>query len=371
METQVIIVYAKKDPKEGVINPGPHQIYKNPRVVLENRTLTKLNSNEIRVQMLYAGICGTDVHLTEQNPQTGYIKSSAPADIPAEGRVIGHEGVGRIIATGKEVVHLEVGAIVAFESIIVCHYCDACRKGNFNQCHNAQLLGMEKEGLFGTLVDIPAMLAHDVSAIAKTDADLQAIACVEPAAVAYVACQNTQVKGGDCVVIFGAGPIGLFTAMLSKSIFGASTVHIVEPVAFRRKFAEKWGDHVYSVDEFFENPPNRIDVVVEASGYLENINRVFRQINANGRVVLLARSGKPLVLEGVDHMITNAISVMGSRGHLCGAFSDILRLHHEGRIALDDMVTAVLKSPKALSDILNRSDKIINENCKVLVKFGD
>jgi D-xylulose reductase len=173
------------------------------------------------------------------------------------------------------------------------------------------------------------------------------------------------------VVIFGAGPIGLFTAMLSKSIFGASTVHIVEPVAFRRKFAEKWGDHVYSVDEFFENPPNRIDVVVEASGYLENINRVFRQINANGRVVLLARSGKPLVLEGVDHMITNAISVMGSRGHLCGAFSDILRLHHEGRIALDDMVTAVLKSPKALSDILNRSDKIINENCKVLVKFGD
>jgi len=371
METKVIVVYADKEPVKGVVNPGPHQTYKNPRVVLEKRTLKKLNPNEIRVQMLYAGICGTDVHLTERNSKTGYIRSSAPANIPVEGRVIGHEGIGEIIAIGMNVAYLQVGAIVAFESIIVCHFCDACRKGNFNQCHNAQLLGMEKEGLFGTIVDMPAMLAHDVSAIAKTDADLKAIACVEPAAVAYVACQNTQVKGGDCVVIFGAGPIGLFTAMLSKSVFGASTVHIVEPVDFRRKFAEKWGDHVYSVDEFFDNPPQNIDVVVEASGFLDNINRVFRQINANGRVVLLARSGKPLVLEGIDHMITNAISVMGSRGHLCGAFSDILRLHQEGRINLGDMVTAVLNTPEKLSDILNRSDKIINENCKVLVRFGE
>jgi len=309
--------------------------------------------------------------LTEKNPQTGYIKSSAPAYIPAEGRVIGHEGVGKIIAIGDEVTHLEIGAIVAFESIIICHFCDTCRKGNFNQCHNAKLLGMEKDGLFGTIVDIPAILSHNVTNIAKTDTDLQAIACVEPAAVAYVACQNTHIKGGDCVVVFGAGPIGLFTAMLSKAIFGASTVHIVEPVAFRRKFAEKWGDYVYSVDEFFDNPPQGIDVVVEASGFLDNVNRVFRYINANGRVVLLARSGKPLVLEGVDHMITNAISVMGSRGHLCGAFSDILRLHQEGRISLHDMVTAVLDTPEELSDILNCSDSIINENCKVLVRFSD
>ncbi len=371
METKVIVVYADKEPIEGVINPGPHQTYKNPQVVLETRTLKTLKPDEIRVKMLYAGICGTDVHLTEKNPKTGYIRSSAPANIPTEGRVIGHEGVGRIIAVGDNISHLQQGAIVAFESIIVCHYCDACRKGNFNQCHNAQLLGMEKDGLFGTIVDIPAMLSHDVSAMVKNDTDLKAIACVEPAAVAYVACQNTQVKGGDSVVIFGAGPIGLFTAMLSKSIFGASTVHIVEPVAFRREFAKKWCDHVYSVDEFFDNPPQNIDVVAEASGFLDNVNRVFRQINPNGRVVLLARSGTPLVLEAIDHMITNAISIIGSRGHLCGAFSDIIRLHQEGRIALDDMVTAVLNSPQELSNMLNDSAKIVNENCKVLVCFGE
>lgn len=371
MESEVIVVYADKIPMDGIVNPGPHQLYKNPRVAVEKRLLTELHPDEIRVQMLYAGICGTDVHLTEKNPQTGYVRSSAPANIPTEGRVIGHEGVGRILATGSNVRHLHTGAIVAFESIIVCHYCQVCRKGHFNQCQHAVLLGMEKDGLFGTVVDVPALLAHDVSDLIKSDKDLKAAACIEPAAVAYVACQNTQVKGGDCVVIFGAGPIGLFTAMLSKLVFGASAVYMVEPVAFRRTFAQQWCDRVYAVNEFFANPPQGIDVVVEASGFLENVNRVFRSINANGRVVLLARSGQPLVLEAIDHMITNAIAIIGSRGHLCGAFSDILRLHKEGRVALDAIVTAVLNSPTELGDILKSSDKILNEHCKVLVKFGE
>ena len=289
MESEAIVVYADKIPTNSVANPGPHQIYKNPRVTVEKRSLRGLQPDEIRVQMLYVGICGTDVHLTETNPSTGYIRSSAPANIPAEGRIIGHEGVGRVLSTGANVKHLQAGAIVVFESIIVCHYCEVCRRGNFNQCPHATLLGTEKDGLFRTIADVPAMLAHDVSAQIKNDNDLKAVACVEPAAVAYIACQNAQVRCGDIVAVFGGGPIGLFTAMLSKKVFAAAGVHVVEPIAFRREFAKQWCDRVYTVEEFFADPPETIDVVVEASGFLENINRVFRHINANGRVVLLAK----------------------------------------------------------------------------------
>ena len=369
MESEAVVVYADKIPAQGVANPGPHQIYQNPRVTVEKRPLGKLQLEDIRVQMLYVGLCGTDVHLIETNPSTGYIRSSAPADIPAEGRIIGHEGVGRVLSTGENVKHLQVGAIVVFESIMVCHYCEVCRRGNFNQCPQAALLGTEKDGLFRTIVDVPAILAHDVSAMIKTDNDLKAAACIEPAAVAYVACQNAKIRCGNVVTVFGAGPIGLFTAMLSKNVFAAAEVHIVEPIAFRREFAKRWCDRVYTVAEFFADPPEKIDVVVEASGFLENVNRVFRHINANGRVVLLARSGMPLELEAIDHMITNAISITGSRGHLCGAFNDIVTLHKEGRIGLDKIVTTVLNGPQELVGILHRPEEILNENCKVLVRF--
>ena len=369
MESEVVVVHAERAPMEGVTDPGPHQIYRNPNVAVEKRLLSDLRPDEIRVKMVYGGVCGTDVHLVQRSPETGYIRCSAPAMIPTEGRVIGHEGVGQVIAVGPHVRNVSPGSHVTFESIIVCQYCAACRRGQFNQCYSAKLLGLEKDGLFGTIVDVPAMLAHDVTAFARSDADLRAAACIEPAGVAYVACENTHITGGDIVVIFGAGPIGLFCAKLSKAVFGASAVHVVEPVPYRRAFAAKWSDSVYDVDEFFDHSPHILDVVIETSGQMENITRVFRKVNANGRIAVLARSGSPLVLDAVDHMITNAVSVVGSRGHLGGAFAKILSLCENGRLSLDEIVTDVVMGPAGVRDLLRSPQRLLEENCKVLVRF--
>lgn len=369
MKTKVVVVHADRDPVPGVRNPGPHQLYRNPRVTVEERVLGSLNPDEIRVKMIYAGLCGTDVHLTETNPDTGYVRCSAPARIPAEGRVLGHEGVGRVLAAGSHVRHVRPGSYVTFESIIHCGYCDVCRRGNFNQCLRARLFGLEKDGLFGSVVDIPSILTHNVTALVKTDAGLRAAACVEPASVAYVACENTRVAGGDMVVVFGAGPIGLFAALLCDRVFGASSVYLVEPVEFRRKFAAKWIKHVYDVDEFLERCPRNVDVVLEASGCMANISRLFRRISANGRVALLARGGESLILDAVDHMITNAISVIGSRGHLGGAFARILTLYQSGRLDPGGIVTEVLDGPDKLCAMLKTPEVILQRNCKILVRF--
>ena len=369
MESKVVVIRADRKPIEGIVDPKPHQIYRNPRVSVDTRELDSLHPDEIRVEMIYAGLCGTDVHLVKTDPATGYIRSSAPAEIPPEGRIIGHEGVGKVVAVGSNVPNIEQGAYVTFESIVVCHYCDICRKGQFNQCRHAKLLGLEIDGLFGTVVDIPSMLAHDITRLAVCDEGLMATACVEPAGVAYVACQNCHITAGDVVVVFGAGPIGLFSAMLSKLIFGASVVHVVEPVEFRRRLASKWSNEVYDIDEFFENCPQFVDVVIEASGDMDNISRIFRNINANGRVALMARSGAPLALDNVDHMITNAVSLIGSRGHLGGAFTNIISLYKNGRIPLDEIVTDVINGPECLCDLLKSPEKILEENCKVLVRL--
>lgn len=369
MKTKVVVLFADRQPMPDVSNPGPHQIYKNPRLSIEERVLGELHPDEIRVEMIYAGLCGTDLHLAEENPDTGYIRSSAPTEIPPEGRIIGHEGVGKVLAIGSHVRHIQPGAYVTFESIIVCHYCDVCRRGQFNQCSEAKLLGLEKDGLFGTIVHVPSTLAHDVSALADSDRGLKSAACIEPAGVAYVACQNTNVSAGDAVVIFGAGPIGVFAAMLCKSIFGASRVYVVEPVAFRRERALKWCDEVYDIDEYFENGPGGVDVVLEASGHMNNVTKVFRRLNPNGRIALLGRSGLPLVLDSVDHMITNAVSLIGSRGHLCGAFAKILNLYNSGRIRLDEIVTEVVSGPDSIYQLLQTPERIIDENCKILVRL--
>lgn len=369
MKTKVVVVYADRDPLPGIHNPGPHQLYKNPRVIVEERELGDLNPDEIRVKMVYAGLCGTDVHLTETNPDTGYIRCSAPARIPDKGRVIGHEGIGRVLEVGTHVRHVKTGSYVTFESIIHCGYCDVCRRGHFNQCLRARLLGLQKDGLFGTIVDVPSILTHDVTKLVSNDKALQAAACAEPAAVAYVACENTHVSGGDVVVIFGAGPIGLFSALLCSYVFGASSVHLVEPVAFRREFAARMVDNVYDVEEFFDSLPRVVDVVIEASGCMTNITRLFRRVNANGRIALLARGGESLVVDASDHMITNAISIVGSRGHLGGAFARILSLYESGRIDLNKIITDVVNGPDALCSMLKKPETIVQRNCKIIARF--
>ncbi|NNJ98976.1 MAG: alcohol dehydrogenase catalytic domain-containing protein [Desulfatitalea sp.] len=371
MQSKVLVVNADHAPMESVAVPGPHQIYRNAQVSVKTRISQRLQPNEIRVEMLYAGVCGTDTHLLTNHSETGYISCSAPCQIPPRGRVMGHEGVGRVIQVGPHIHHVKPGDYVTLESIVVCHSCKPCKAGKFNQCINAKLLGLEKDGVFSGIVDIPGMIAHDITALIKSEEDLQALACIEPASVAYVACRNANMMPGDVVLIFGAGPIGILSAMISKAAFGASQVHIVEPVPFRRQFARKWADYVYSQAAFFESDPLQIDIVLEASGALENINCALPKIKPNGSIVLLARSGGAFSIDHVDHMITNEISISGSRGHLGGAFSRILALYEHGKLSPGSIVTNIIQGLDQLCELFYEKERILNENCKVLVKIKD
>ena len=111
---------------------------------------------------------------------------------------------------------------------------------------------------------------------------------------------------------------------------------------------------------------HRLDVVIETSGITRNIDRVFRRMGPNSRIVLLARSGQPLPIHDVDHMITNNVSISGSRGHLGGAFDDLLRLYRAGRLPLHDAVTSTIDGLESLRRSLEQPAVILESNCKVL-----
>jgi threonine dehydrogenase-like Zn-dependent dehydrogenase len=345
--------------------------YRFPHVSLKSRPLLpEVPGDHLRVEMLYAGVCGTDLHLVQSDPQSGYVLASSPTSIPPGGRVIGHEGVGRIVGAGSSAGSLGKGAIVAFASILACLHCDVCRRGDFNQCRHSRLLGAEIDGIFGTVVDVPASLAHDVSEMVRSEDDLRAAACIEPAGVALLACEAAHVQPGDRVVVFGGGPIGIYCAMLCKRAFGAAQVDLVEPIAFRRDLARKWCDQVFDVEEYFTGHERSADVVFECSGELGNVERVFDRISPNGRVILLGRSGKPLSIAATDHMITNAISVAGCRGHLGGALGKVIALYRAGLLPLDEIVTGEVNSLEELATVLAEPHKVAEHHCKLLVRLG-
>ena len=365
-----LVLSAKREPLAGIDDPGPNQIYRWPQLKIEERSPGAVPAGHLRVEMKLVGVCGTDLHVVSYDQSTGYILSTAPLDIGPEGRVLGHEGIGQIAEIGSGVFGFQRGDWVVFESLQTCHCCEACRKGRFNQCLNMVLIGMQRDGLFAEVADIPAQMAHNVSDLATGKTGQQAAACIEPAACSLVALSTARLRPGDDIVVFGAGPIGYFAAMLSRLVFGAASIQIVEPLSFRREFARQWADRVSGVEEFYAEPPWRnANVIIEASGHLENIDQVLSRLKPNGRIILIGRSGKPLTLQRVDHIITNNISIIGSRGHLGGAFGDLLRLYRDARIPLHDAVTGTVEGLVGLKRILEDHEALPGKHCKVLAQL--
>lgn len=361
--TECLVIHADE------VKYGSKIRYKHPKLSIERRTLSSLPSGFIRVQMIFTGVCGTDTHLVKKD-RAGFVSTSAPLQIPEDGRIFGHEGVGRIVEVGSGVTHFFIGDIVALESIITCGFCNACRLGHFNQCLNAKLIGMQTDGLFSEVVDIPESVAYKVNEMAVNEYGLEAAACLEPASVAWLACHNLKISAGDRVLIFGGGPIGYFCAMLAKLVFGASWIGLVEPIKYRRAHVSAWCDEVFDTESlgWLEK---KYDVIIEASGFLANIRETIRTIKANGRVALLARSGEPLVVDDIDHIITNAISIIGVRGHLGGVFGRLIELFQYKQLPLHKVVTDKLSSLQSLKESLIEQTNLTQENCKVLVDFRD
>ncbi len=365
-ENRSLLVYASAADAGGCGGRGPR--YRDPRLSLESRPLAPLRPGHLRIRMLRAGICGTDLHLIEQGAEER-IRCTSPMLIPATGRIIGHEGVGVVEAAGPDSGSSAHGDIVCCESIITCGVCPRCRRGNFNQCDRAKLLGLEQDGLFAERADIPARLAHRVNDLIQTEDSLDGLACVEPAAVSFLACQNARVGPGDSVLVIGGGPIGYLAALLARDCFGASHVCVSEPSDFRRDFARRACDVVTS-PELLPYLDRTFDVVIEAAGALDELDGLLSRMNGNGRVVLLARTEDSLVITGVHHMISRSLHLIGSRGHLGGAFDAILNLIRDGRLDLRQVITRVVSGLEGLGKALGDPAGVVANDCKVIANLG-
>lgn len=343
--------------------------YSNPTISLKRKPLLKFIQPEfVRVRMSHVGICGTDIDLLKINSKTGFIKSSVPISLLDDERLIGHEGIGQVIGVGATSSSLKIGDWVVPAGVHACGKCRLCLGDFPNQCLDAKVLGTQIDGIFADIVDIPISLCHVVTNFINSEDDLIACAALEPAATALQACEVARVTQVDKVLIFGAGPIGAYCAMISKLIYGCNHVTVIEPELVRRSIITKYADTVYESHANIDLSDN-FDVIIEASGYLDNVTAKFRSLNAGGRVILLARSGNAFHFDAVDHMITNKISITGCRGQLGGYMNQVADYYFQGKLPLRYLVKIVGQGLHKLEEYLNNPQLIVSESCKSLIRL--
>ncbi len=360
-----LLVEAEWDPREGYTPSDVERttrkavtgssVWRHPKVRIADVPEAALRPESVRIRPRACGICGSDVHFYETDPD-GYMLYPGLTRFPV---VIGHEFSGEVVEVGREARDLRVGDMVTVEEMIWCGECIPCRNGYPNQCVRLEEIGFTIDGAQAESIVVGAKYCWKINELAEVygneDRAYEAGALCEPTSVSYNAMFTRAggFKPGGYVTVFGTGPIGFAAIALARAA-GAGRVIAFEVSPLRQELARKVGaDVVYSPLDLERQGTRPRDVIMEATKgegadmHIEaagapprTIPEMEESLAVGGKIVMIGRAAErvPMYLE---HLQTHAAQVYGAQGHSgYGNFPSVIRLMAAGRIDLTPIITS-------------------------------
>ncbi|WEK48151.1 MAG: alcohol dehydrogenase catalytic domain-containing protein [Candidatus Andeanibacterium colombiense] len=305
---------------------------------------------EVVVQVGRCGICGSDLHMTED-----------AAYGCRHGDVLGHEFAGEVVALGKGAEGFKTGDLVSVSPLKSCGTCEHCRKGEVQWCAN---FGLQGGGYAEFAVTNPNQCVKLPESISLADG-----AIIEPLAVALHGVNLSGIQPGDKVLVLGAGPIGLATAFWAKRA-GASKVAVQDIGDFQRQRALEMGADVFVVDP--ADPiggaeralGGKADIVFECVGLPGLIAQAVAQVRNRGTILLLGLCTKPDTFNSFA-MLSKEVRLVTSAFFTVQEYQASLDALAQGAIEPRLLVTSTI-TLDAVPEIYESLKKRTSE-CKVLI----
>ena len=270
--------------------PGQKAWEEKPKPVL-------LSTSDAIVKILKTTICGTDLHIMK-------------GDVPevADGRIIGHEGVGVIEEVGTTVSNFKPGDHVIISCITSCGKCTYCKKGMYSHCTDGGwLLGHLIDGTQAEYVRIPH--ADNSLFLVPSGSDEEALVMLSDILPTGFECGvlNGKVQPGDTIAIIGAGPIGIAT-LLTAQFYTPAEIIMIDQDDNRLNVARKFGA-TQIINSRNENTieavmkltnQTGVDVAIEAVGIPETFELCEAIIAPGGRIANIGVHGKSVRLHLED-----------------------------------------------------------------------
>jgi len=294
-------------------------------------------SDEVKIEVKAAGICGSDLHIYH-----GDIKLLLRPPV-----IMGHEFSGVITEVGPNVSEWKAGDRVTSEtSAQVCGECIPCRTGNYNVCAQKRLIGYWFNGAFARYCVVPERLVHRL----PDNVSLLSGALSEPLACCVNGVyEKTVISPGDIIVIAGPGPIGLLSLQLAK-VKGAFVVLCGAGLDDKRlELGQRLGADV-TVNVQTEDPWEVVsgltddagaDVFIECSGSPSAVRMGFQLVRRMGRYTQIGLTGRDFELD-FDTVAYKELTLRGSLGQRWVFWRQGLRLLSEGLVKTEELISDVL-----------------------------
>ncbi len=316
----------------------------------------------VKIAPEWCGICGSDVHEYLVGPET--IPSvGEPHPITGETVpiVLGHEYAGTVVEVGEGVLGVKAGDKVAVEPIIRDNDCPTCTSGHYNLCPQLGFHGLSGYG--GGLAEysvVPGYMVHVLPDNIPTDV----AALIEPLAVGWHAAKMADLRGGESVLIVGAGPIGLVTLLAVKAQ-GAGRVVVVELTATRkRKAAELGADLVLdpNIDDvaavLAAEFPQGVDVAFDAGGNARTIELALASVRPRGQVVNIALWEHPVEFD-MFSMLFKESNLTASCAY-CNDHTEVIEALAAGTIDVAPLITGRISFDEivtgGIEELMNNRD---------------
>lgn len=277
--------------------------------------------DDVILRVTATAICGSDLHLYR-----GLVPDTRV------GTTFGHEFTGVVEEVGPGVRKLRPGDRVVVPFTISCGTCFYCRRELFALCENTNPNSEIATGVYGyshstggydggqaeyvrvPFADVgPLRIPDDVS-------DEEALFLSDILPTGYQAAEMGEIKGGETVVVFGCGPVGLF-AMKSAWLLGAGRVIGVDHVSYRLDFAREYAEvetvNFKEVDDIVMHLKEMAggrgpDVCIDAVGLEADGSRLHDFLG----VRLMMEAGAPTAIEWCIHAVRKGgnVSIVGVYG---------------------------------------------------------
>jgi threonine dehydrogenase-like Zn-dependent dehydrogenase len=274
------------------------------------------DSRDIVVKITSTAICGSDLHLYD-----GYQPTMESGDI------LGHENMGIVMETGRDVKNLAVGDRVVVPFVIACGSCWFCEKSLFSCCDttnpNAAIaekaMGHSPAGLFGFSHMLGGFAGGQAEYLRVPHADVGPIRIESDLddekvlflsdifPTAYMAAENAEIAEGDTVAIWGGGPVGQLTVRCAWML-GAGRVIMIETVPERLALARDVGG-AETIDFLNEDVQERLQQMTNGRGPDRCIDAVGAEAHGTGSFDAMLDKAKAAVKLATDrpHVLRQAM----------------------------------------------------------------
>ncbi|MEA2276387.1 MAG: hypothetical protein QOC78_1347 [Solirubrobacteraceae bacterium] len=231
-----------------------------------------LNGHDAIVKITSTAICGSDLHLYD-----GYIPTMEKGDI------LGHEFMGEVVETGREVANLKVGDRVVVPFPIACGRCEQCRREQYSACENSnpnagmaeKMFGHPTAGIFGYShltggyaggqAEFARVPFADVGPI-KIEEDLQdeqVLFLSDIFPTGFMGAEMAEPSPEKVIAVFGAGPVGQF-AIASARLLGAENVIAIDKEEYRLRMARQDAGATATIN--LDEQPDVVEALKELTG---------------------------------------------------------------------------------------------------------